>query len=183
MSLPIGARSHQEYQQVTGSADGPSPLILLAEDNENEAFFLKRALTKMAFPGTLHHVEAGDIAIEWLKFVSKNQVPSLVILDLKMPRTDGLEVLQWIRSQPDFQTLPTVIFSSSDLPADRLRAEQISASGYYIKPLSSPGLWLHNSCDPGTMASQPTPAETPNQLNGSLSLSLLQYLTCEAPTS
>lgn len=115
-----------------------SPLVLLAEDNENEAFLFHRALKKIPFTGTLHHVEAGDLAIQWLNALAPDQRPSLAILDLKMPRVDGFEVLQWLRSEPRFRDLPTVIFSSSDLPADRSRAEQLGASGYYLKPLAFP---------------------------------------------
>lgn len=130
--------SHETIASPSGSADNSLATVLLAEDNENEAFLFMRALRKLDFPGQVHHVEAGDEAIEWLTSLEANRRPSLVILDLKMPRVDGFEVLQWIRSEPRFQKLPTVILSSSDLPADSSRARQLGVDAYFCKPLTFP---------------------------------------------
>jgi CheY-like chemotaxis protein len=61
-------------------------------------------------------------------------LPSLVLLDLNLPLVSGLEVLQWIREQPQFESLPVVIFSASALESDQQKARQLGANDYILKP-------------------------------------------------
>lgn len=69
----------------------------------------------------------------------KYPFPSLVLLDLKMPRMNGFEVLEWKRNQPELDALPVVIWSSSDLAADRERAHRLGATSYFVKPMEAEG--------------------------------------------
>ena len=85
-------------------------------------------------------VKDGQEAIDYLQAkpsvanVTSPPFPTLLILDLNMPRLNGFEVLKWIRQQPGLQRLPVVILSSSGLEQDKQRAYALGADGYAIKP-------------------------------------------------
>ena len=91
--------------------------ILLAEDDDNDVLLLKRAFDAAEIQNPLFVAHDGREAIDYLsgagKFSNRTEfpIPSLVILDLKMPIRSGMEVLQWIRSQPVLRCLPVIIFS------------------------------------------------------------------------
>src|SRR5579883_519275 len=103
-------------------------LVLLAEDNSTDALMVRRAFTKAGLQGTLEVVEDGDQAVAYLsgqgEFASRvrHPLPELLLLDLKLPRRSGLEVLAWLRQQPGLKRLPTVLLTSSDDSADINRA-------------------------------------------------------------
>ena len=99
--------------------------ILVVEDNEDDFFLLRRALDKNEISNPVHWVKDGIEAIEYLsgkgKFGDRSQypVPKVVIVDLKMPRLSGLELLEWIKQQqPELSLLPVLVMSSSNLPED-----------------------------------------------------------------
>src|SRR5688572_32346687 len=87
------------------------PVILLAEDNENDISVLRRAFRQARLPALIHEVSDGDEAIEYLegkgKYARRDEfpVPDLLLLDLKMPRRSGLEVISWVRRQPHLSAL------------------------------------------------------------------------------
>jgi CheY-like chemotaxis protein len=60
--------------------------------------------------------------------------PRFMIMDLKMPRMNGLEVLEWLRDNPKFQVIPTLVLTSSKLPSDILKAYKLGANSYMVKP-------------------------------------------------
>jgi CheY-like chemotaxis protein len=113
--------------------------ILHAEDDENEAFLLAHALRKHAGQYRLQQVHDGEIAIDYLtghgEFADRFQhpLPSAILLDLKMPRRNGFEVLEWLRAQPGMQTLPVIVLTSSERPEDKARAFQLGATAYVTK--------------------------------------------------
>jgi CheY-like chemotaxis protein len=84
----------------------------------------------------------GVEAIQYLagenKFANRDAfpLPELVVLDLKMPRKSGFEVLGWVRNHPDFGKLPVIVFSSSEEPADVKKAYSLGANAYLVKPSS-----------------------------------------------
>ena len=114
--------------------------ILIAEDDENDVYLIKRAFQKAHFENPLKIVRDGEEAIAYLKgtgdFVDRqrNPPPALVLLDLKMPRKNGFEVLQWIREQPEFNHLPAVVLTSSQESSDINRAYALGANSYLVKP-------------------------------------------------
>ena len=115
--------------------------ILLAEDDRNDILLISRAFQKAGLGNVLKTVTDGDQAIEYLRGTneyadrSRFPLPFLLLLDLKMPGTDGFEVLQWLRSQPDFKRLLVVVLTSSNLQADVDRAYDLGANSYLVKPV------------------------------------------------
>ena len=115
-------------------------IILVAEDDENDVFLFKLALFKAGIAATTHFVSDGQYAIDYLaghgKFADRAAypLPDLAIFDIKMPRLNGLEALQWVRDQAQFQHLPIMILSSSALEADIQRATKLGANAYLVKP-------------------------------------------------
>jgi CheY-like chemotaxis protein len=115
-------------------------IILYAEDEANDVFFLKRALKLAGSSHTLRAVSDGEQALEYLAgqgpFADRKShpLPVLILLDINMPKKSGLEVLEWTRQQPQFKSLPVLIFTSSSRPEDRERARQLGADDYLLKP-------------------------------------------------
>lgn len=115
-------------------------IILLAEDDPNDVFFMQRALTKAGLSTRLHVVRNGQEALEYLgglgKFNDRAEfpLPSLLLLDLKMPFVDGFEVLAWARSQPKLKQLPVAVLTSSAQDCDRERTVELGANAYFVKP-------------------------------------------------
>ena len=120
--------------------------ILVAEDDTADAFFLKRAFAKVGVPTALHFVHDGQEVLEYLlgdgQFANRptHPVPDLLLLDLKMPRMDGFQVLDWVRQQPRLKRLPVIIFSSSAQDQDINRAYDLGANSYLVKPHSTEDL-------------------------------------------
>ncbi len=115
--------------------------ILLAEDDANDVLLIQRAFQKAGLREHLKVVRDGQEAIEYLNGESaygnreKYPLPFLLLLDLKMPGTDGFEVLRWVRSEPDMKRLLVVVLTSSNLQADVDRAYELGANSYLVKPV------------------------------------------------
>jgi len=115
-------------------------VILLAEDDPNDVFFMQRALAKAGINLPLHVVRNGQEALEYLGGLGKFSdravfpLPSLLLLDLKMPFVDGFEVLAWARAQSALKQLPVVVLTSSAEDRDRQRAAELGANAYFVKP-------------------------------------------------
>ncbi|HYF00040.1 MAG TPA: response regulator [Planctomycetota bacterium] len=109
--------------------------VLLVEDDPDQAFLLKRAFARLRLPVRLIHQEDGDGAIQWLeRAIERRTLPALVILDVKLPRRSGLEVLEWIRQRVPPGRMPVVVLSSSIQRLDLERAYRARANAYYMKP-------------------------------------------------
>jgi CheY-like chemotaxis protein len=128
--------------RLRGMGDRGMPSVLLAEDNENDILMFRRAARRAHFNQPLHVVTSGEEAVAYLKgegeFQDRTQfpLPGLVLLDLKMPRMNGFDVLQWVREQPQFASMQVVVLSSSDEICDINRAYQLGANSFLVKPLS-----------------------------------------------
>ena len=115
-------------------------VILVAEDEETDVFFLRRALHKAGLHNQLVVARHGQEAIEYLSgeppFAdrARHPLPALVLLDLKMPVKSGFDVLAWRSTRPELKCLPMVVLTSSGLQADREKALRLGASEYRIKP-------------------------------------------------
>lgn len=114
--------------------------ILMVEDNEDDIILIQRALKKGGISAPVFIAKDGDAAVEYLavyETMSGNQIqppPTIVLLDLKLPRRSGFEVLEWIRLHPVLNTLPVVIFTTSTLASDLARAYELGANSYLKKP-------------------------------------------------
>lgn len=114
-------------------------IILLAEDNPDDAFIFKMMFDRASLPQTLCRVDNGQEAIEWLSGEGnyadrkKFPAPNLLLLDLKMPIKNGFEVLEWLRTQKQFASLPIAVLSSSDDSRDLKRARELGVSNYFVK--------------------------------------------------
>lgn len=117
-----------------------SKVILVADDDENDVFFLRRAFAKSGLLHTIIHVSDGQKALEYVLGEGiyadrkSNPFPDLLLLDLKMPRTDGFDVLATLRSLPALD-LPVVVFSTSALTMDVQMAKKLGALDYFMKPV------------------------------------------------
>ena len=115
--------------------------VLLVEDDANDVFLMQRAFKKAGIPNPIHVAGDGEDAVSYLaghgEFGdrSRHPMPLLVLLDLKLPRKNGLEVLEWIRQQHPLRRLPVVVLTSSREPRDVDRAYDAGANSYLVKPL------------------------------------------------
>lgn len=113
--------------------------ILLVEDDENDAELALRALSKVSVPGMVAHSRDGEEALDFLlgrgEFRGRPGAEGLrlVLLDLKLPKLDGLEVLQAMRTEPLTRDLPVVMLTSSMLPADVVACYRAGANSYVVK--------------------------------------------------
>jgi CheY-like chemotaxis protein len=118
---------------------GPPP-VLCAEDEESDGFILRRAFAKENAPNPLVIVKDGREALDYLSGAPPYQdrrehpLPALLLLDLKMPRLNGFDVLSWLGTRPDLATLPVVVLSSSLAEADMLQARRLGAKEFIVKP-------------------------------------------------
>lgn len=114
--------------------------ILVVEDDSNDVLLLQRSMRKAGWSSPVQVVEHGDAAIDYLAGRppyadrARYPVPGLVLLDLKLPRRGGLEVLAWLRAQPALRRLPVVILTSSRETQEVNQAYQLGANSYLVKP-------------------------------------------------
>ncbi len=112
--------------------------VLLAEDDLDDAFLVQRAFKRAELPHRIVHLADGQQTVDFLTgtppFQRPAAVPDLLLLDLKMPRMDGFEVLEWLRCRPEFKSMRTVVLSSSDHEADISKARALGATDYFRKP-------------------------------------------------
>ncbi len=117
--------------------------ILFAEDSIDDATLTIRALVKSGFTNKLHHVKDGAEALDFLYcrgiYASRNisEKPKLILLDLKMPKLTGMEVLEKIKSDPIFKSIPVVILTSSNEDPDVQKCYALGANSYIVKPVDS----------------------------------------------
>lgn len=114
--------------------------LLLIEDNEDDVFLMHRALRAANVHWPVQLVQDGEEAMDYLKgvdkFAAREQfpLPTVVLLDLKLPFIPGLEVLAWVRENPALKDLPVIVLTSSPEDRDREQAAELNAIGYHLKP-------------------------------------------------
>jgi CheY-like chemotaxis protein len=117
------------------------PTILYVDDDDNDVLLLRHAFRCAKLPFDLQVVNDPEKASAYLggqDIYSDRKsypMPVLVLLDLKMPRMNGLEVLGWIRSQPALKRLVVVVFTASNQEAEINRAYEMGANSYLVKPV------------------------------------------------
>jgi CheY-like chemotaxis protein len=116
-------------------------VLLHVEDDPNDVLLLQRAFRKANSPLAIHAVTDGDKAVTYLSGADeyadreKFPLPAVVLLDLKMPRKSGLEVLAWIRGEQKVRRLIVIVFTSSRHDEDVNKAYELGANSYLVKPV------------------------------------------------
>lgn len=116
--------------------------ILLVEDDENDVMLLQRAFRRAAIINPLQVVRHGDDAVAYLEGTGEfadrrlHPLPVLMLLDLKLPRRTGLEVLQWVKERDGVKKIPIIVLTSSKNDDDVNRAYELGANSYVVKPVS-----------------------------------------------
>lgn len=118
----------------------PEIEILLVEDNPADAELTMLALQERHLANRIVHVKDGQEALDWVfctgAYASRDcNYPKVVLLDLKLPKVDGLEVLHAIRADPRTKLLPVVIMTSSNEERDVIESYKLGANSYVVKPM------------------------------------------------
>lgn len=114
--------------------------MLVIEDNDDDAVLLRRAFTKGKILNAIRFVHSADEAVAYLTGTGKYRdrlefpLPSLILLDLKLPGMSGHDFLKWIRNEPNLRSLRVVVLSSSDEMRDVNLAYQLGANSFLVKP-------------------------------------------------
>ena len=116
--------------------------VLLVEDDPNDVLFVQRAFQLVNAAIELMTVQDGDAAVDYLSGSGsysdrdRHPLPSLILLDLKLPRRSGVEVLRWLKAQNHFKRIPVVILTSSRERLDVDLAYDLGVNSYLVKPVS-----------------------------------------------
>lgn len=116
--------------------------ILLIEDNPHEAELIIRSLKKSNLANRLLHIDDGATALEYIfatgKYVSRkiDNHPRMILLDLKLPKVDGLEILKLIKSDERTKTIPVIVLTSSREEQDVFKSYSLGVNSYIVKPVS-----------------------------------------------
>jgi CheY-like chemotaxis protein len=110
------------------------PPILFADDDENDTLFFRLAFETASIPNQLIAFANGQEVIDYLSN-PRHPLPSLLVLDLKMPRVDGFDVLGWLQSRSKTPRFPVVVLSASQQELDINRALALGAADYKVKPI------------------------------------------------
>jgi two-component system response regulator len=127
-----------DLDRILASSTG-TKCILLAEDNPADVYLIREAIAKHHSINSLELVVAGD-GEQAMDFILRRGPfsdavrPDLIILDLNLPKNDGVDVLRCVREQDDLRQVPVVILTSSDSPADRIATESLGADSFITKP-------------------------------------------------
>ncbi len=118
---------------------GRPAVILLAEDNDNDVELTKISFRRAKLAVDLHHVANGEECMAFLRkegAYANVPTPDIVLLDLNMPRMDGMEVMEAIGKDPKLQHLVIVVLTSSDADQDVLRSYKLRCNSYLVKPIN-----------------------------------------------
>lgn len=112
--------------------------ILLVEDNEPDVVLTQEAFEEADIPSALHVASDGVEALQFLRREGKYAAaprPDVILLDINMPRKNGLEVLAELKADPELRSIPVVVLTTSQADEDILRSYQSHASSYIVKPV------------------------------------------------
>jgi len=109
--------------------------VLLIEDNNEDAELTIRVLKKHNLANNLVHLQDGEAALDFLFAEGSNNVPRLILLDLKMPKVDGIEVLRKIKTDEQRKLIPVVMLTSSKEERDIIESYKLGVNAYVVKPV------------------------------------------------
>jgi CheY-like chemotaxis protein len=116
--------------------------ILVVEDNPDHAELIKRGMAELRVLNTLHHVADGEAALDYLyrrgafAAPASSPVPHVILLDLRLPKVDGMEVLRTIKADPGLRAIPVIVLTTSQAEGDMARAYESHVNSYLVKPLN-----------------------------------------------
>jgi CheY-like chemotaxis protein len=119
-------------------------VLLLVEDNAAHAYIIRRCFEESHMPGQMYHVTNGEAAPDYLAqrgaYADPLTAPRphVILLDLRLPKIDGLEVLRYIKSSDVLRPIPVVVLTTSEAEVDMVRAANLDATSYVVKPLETP---------------------------------------------
>ncbi len=117
--------------------------VLVVEDNDDDLMLMKMACQRTGIPHSLQVVTDGDTAVDYMAGAGPyadrlaHPLPDLIFLDIRLPKRDGHEVLEWIRARPEFKLLPVVMLTNSAHPEDVDRAYKLGVTSY-LRKIASP---------------------------------------------
>jgi CheY-like chemotaxis protein len=113
--------------------------ILLVEDNDADAELALRAFRRRKISNPVHVVRDGEEALDYVErrgaFAENAPVPSVILLDLRIPKVDGLEVLRHLKQHPIYRNIPVVVLTTSAEDRDVRRSYELGAASYIVKPV------------------------------------------------
>jgi CheY-like chemotaxis protein len=112
----------------------PDQAVLLVEDDTIDAMTVKRSLRELESPNPLHHVTNGEEALAFLRDPAKPR-PGLILLDINMPRMNGIEFLNHAKTDPELCSIPVVVLTTSKEDTDRFNSFSKHVAGYMVKPV------------------------------------------------
>lgn len=108
--------------------------ILLVDDDSEDQFLMQEAFSDNGIGDTLRFADNGESAIELLDQLKPEELPSLIVMDLNMPRMNGRETLSYLKQHPLYHDIPVIIYSTSINDLERTRCKEIGAAAYITKP-------------------------------------------------
>jgi CheY-like chemotaxis protein len=151
-------------------------VILLVDDCDDDIVLVRKAFQRAYLPNPIHVVRSGEEAIAFLmgekQYANRQEypLPDLILLDLKMPKIDGFEVLSWIRNQPGIRGIAVVVLTSSDQIRDVNKAYALGANSFLVKPVDFNNYvelgklireyWMKTVRVPETFRAPPVPDDT-----------------------
>lgn len=108
--------------------------ILYADDDIDDHYFLAESITSSGLPANIISVGNGEEAIHYLQTTAAESLPSLIVLDLNMPRLNGKQTLRYLKANPQYAGIPVIMLSTSNSSAEKTQCVQIGAASYHIKP-------------------------------------------------
>jgi CheY-like chemotaxis protein len=121
-----------EPQSATSAQSAPPLRICLIDDDPDHVIIISRAIRELAADADVHTSRDGEDGLAWL--AGADNLPDLILLDIRMPGLSGFDVLERIKGDQRLRRVPVVMLTSSDLQSDIVRAYELGASGYISKP-------------------------------------------------
>ena len=115
-------------------------VIMLVDDSEDDMELMRLAFKKAGIRNAIVEMRGGESAIEYLSgedgYADRRHfpLPCFIVVDLKMPGVDGFDLLEWLRGQPAFAHVPTIVLTASNHEEDEKRAHELGAWAYFVKP-------------------------------------------------
>lgn len=120
---------------MSGEAINGRPVeIMLVEDNEGDVLLTKKVFEKARLRNTITVAPDGEVALEMLN--QRQLRPDIILLDINLPKIDGKQVLQEIKTEPSLKSIPVVILTSSEAEKDILESYDLHANSYIVKPVT-----------------------------------------------